>query len=162
ARIDWTAPADGDYLLQVSDLNSRGGDTYVYHLTAALAKPDFRLQCDDDKAMVGPGGGYAIYVIATRRNGFAGDIQLSVEGLPAGVTATADRIPAGMSQACIIFRGAPDAPIGAANIQVVGTATVDLPGGAKEKVRRVTEPLEEIYTPGGGRARYPVEMHTVS
>src|SRR5207244_1291546 len=123
------APADADYIVQVSDLNSRGGHTYVYHLAATLAKPDFTLQCDDDKGLVAPGDGYAMYLIASRRNGFAGDIHLSVEGLPPGVTAIADRIPANMTQACVIFRGAPDAKLNAANIRLIGTAAIDLPGG---------------------------------
>ena len=57
------------YALQVSDLNSRGGEAYFYHVAASLARPDFSLVCDDDKALVGPGSGYAMYVIAARRNG---------------------------------------------------------------------------------------------
>ncbi len=158
SRLDWTAPADGEYLLQVADLHSRGGETFVYHVAAAPAKPDFTLQCDDDRALVGPGSGYAFFVLATRRNGFAGEIQLAVEDLPPGVTATAGRIPPHMTQGSVVLRAAPDAAVAAANIRVVGTAVVP---GVAEPLRRVAEPLQEIYTPGGGRARYPVRMHTV-
>lgn len=161
ARLEWTAPADGDYVVQLTDLHGRGGNTFVYHLTATPTRPDFTLQCDDDRALVGPGSGYAMYVIASRRGGFAGEIQLGVEGLPPGVTATAGRIPPDMIQGCVIFRAAPDAKIDAANIRVFGTAAVTTQAGT-ETIRRVAEPLEEIYLPGGGRGRYAVHLHTVS
>lgn len=162
SRIDWTAPADGEYLLQIADLQGRGGPTFVYHIAATASRPDFSLQCDDDKALIGPGSGYAMYVIANRRYGFAGEIKLSVEGLPPGVTASADRIPANMTQGCIIFRAAPDAKIDAANIRILGTAAVKQPDGSTQTLQHVAEPLQEVYTPGGGRARYPVDLHTVS
>jgi hypothetical protein len=67
-----------------------------------------------------------------------------------------------MTQGCVIFRGAPDARPDAANIRITGTAAVTLPGGGMETLRRLVEPLEEIYLPGGGRGRYPVRLHTVS
>jgi hypothetical protein len=164
SRLDWTCPADGEYLLQVTDLHSRGGDPYFYHVSAVPAKPDFTLQCDDDKALVapGPGSGYAMYVIATRRNGFAGDIKLSVENLPPGVTVTADRIPANMTQACVVFQAASDAKPSFSRIRMFGTAEIKLPDGKTETLRREAVPLQEIYVPGGGRARYPVNTHCVS
>jgi hypothetical protein len=162
SRLDWACPADGEYALQITDLHSRGGDPYVYHVAAAAARPDFLLQCDDDKALIGPGSGYAMYVSVTRRNGFAGEVKLSVEGLPPGVTATADRIPAGGSQACVVFRAAPDAKPAFSRIRMWGTAEVTLPDGKKETVRREVAALQEIYSPGGGRTRFPVNLHTVS
>ena len=162
SRLDWSCPADGEYALQIADLHSRGGATYVYHVTAALARPDFLLRCDDDKALVGPGSGYAMYVIATRRNGFAGEIRLSAENLPPGVTVTADRIPAHMTQACIIFRAAPDAKPDFRRIRVWGSAAVSLPDGTSETLKREVVPMQEIYTPGGGRSPFPVITHVVS
>lgn len=166
SRLDWTAPADGDYILQIADLHSRGGEAFVYHIVATPARPDFELRCDDDKALIGPGSGYAMYVTAIPRNGFASDIRLSVEGLPPGVTATADRIPARMlgpqSHACVIFRAAPDARPAFSRIRIVGTAEITLPDGRKETIRREAIPWQEIYSPGGGRARYPVNLHAAS
>lgn len=162
SRLDWTCPAAGEYALQVTDLHSRGGDTYVYNVTASLSRPDFQVQCDDDKALIGPGSGYAMYVIAQRRNGFAGEIKLSVEGLPPGVTATADRIPANMTQACVVLRAAPDTKPSFARIRMWGTAEVKQPDGKTETLRREVKPMEEIYFPGGGRGRYEVDTHVAS
>ncbi|HLJ55381.1 MAG TPA: PPC domain-containing protein, partial [Chthonomonadaceae bacterium] len=54
SRIDWTAPADGDYTLDIRDLTGHGGPTYFYNLTAKPLRPDFRLKCDTDRAMIAP------------------------------------------------------------------------------------------------------------
>jgi hypothetical protein len=162
SRLDWTCPADGDYVFQITDLHSRGGSDYFYTVAATLAKADFSVRCDDDKALVEPGGGYAVYAIATRRNGFTGDIKLSVEGLPPGVTATADRIPANMTQACVVFSAAPDAKPAFSRIRMWATGEVKLPDGKTETLRRAVVPVEEIYFPGGGRGVYPVDTHVVS
>jgi hypothetical protein len=162
SRLDWTCPAAGEYALQITDLHSRGGETYVYNIAATPAHPDFSLVSDDDKALIGPGSGYAMYVIAQRRNGFAGDIKLSVEGLRPGVTATADRIPANMTQGCVILRAAPDAKPAFSRIKMWGKGEVKKADGAVETITRLVAPEEEIYFPGGGRGRFGVETHVAS
>lgn len=162
SHIDWTCPADAEYVLRIRDTHTRGGSEYFYNIEARLAKPDFVVVCDDDKALVDPGGGYAMYLIATRKHGFTGEIKLAVEGLPPGVTCTADRIPANMTQACMIFRGAPDAKVSFSRIHVFATGTVTGADGKPETLRREVRPEEEIYFPGGGRGRFGVDLHSVS
>ena len=56
-RLEWTAPADGAFVVQVSDLHSRGGADFGYVLEAEAATPDFVLTCDPDKLNLGPGAG---------------------------------------------------------------------------------------------------------
>jgi len=162
SRIDWTCPADGEYIVQIRDLHGRGGDTYVYNISARPSRPDFTVQCDDDKSLVGPGSGYAVYLIASRRNGFAGEIKLSAENLPPGVTATTDRIPANMTQGCVVFRAAADAKPDFRRIRMYATAEIPQADGKMQTVRHEVTPLEEIYLPGGGRGRFEVNTHVVS
>ena len=162
ARLDWTAPGDGTYYLSVRDLHWRGGETFIYHLSARAAEPDFSLQCDSDKAMIGPGSSTTWYVKVDRKNGFNGPVSVHVEGLPAGVTAPEVTIPEKMSQVAFVLSAAWDAPVGAANVRVVGTATAQSPDGSEKRIERVAEPLEEIYIPGGGRGNLPVLLHTVA
>jgi len=172
---NWAAPADGRYFLEVRDLHLRGGVEAVYCLTATRAEPYFTLEIDTDKTLLQPGLGGAIFVRVFRRSGFAGEIQLSLEGLPAGVTATCGRILADASDGCIVLSTAADAPRGAANVRILGTAVVPpavppgdaaidpaAAGAAAVTLIAEAKPLQEIYVPGGGRANYPVEMHTVS
>jgi hypothetical protein len=162
AALVFTPPADGDYVLRIRDLNSKGGDSAVYYIEADWAQPDFTLRCDPDKAMIGPGSSAAWYVHVTRLNGFAGPVQVELKGLPKGVAVSPLTIPPSMTQGLLVLTAASDAPRDAANVQVVGTAVVQPPGGkGKTRVRTAT-PNEEIYLPGGGRGRFDVKLQTVA
>ncbi len=162
SRLDWTAPADGEFAVSVRDLSSKGGPAFVYHLTARIAEPDFVLECDCDKALIGPGSSTTWFLKVTRQNGFAGDVQLDIEGLPAGVTASCARIPAAMTQGSIIITADWGAAMDSTNVRVVGKGTVKAADESERQLVRVATPLQEIYSPGGGRARFPVNLHTVS
>jgi hypothetical protein len=143
-RLAWTAPADGRFIIRVRDLHQRGGPDFAYHLEAALAEPDFELTLDPELSMIGPGNRSPIYVRAHRRNGFAGEVALAVEGLPAGVTASVPPILAGTTDACVVLAAAADAPRDGALFRVRGKATVKR-GGADVEIVREAVPLCEIY-----------------
>jgi len=159
---NWGVPADGKYTVDIRDLHLRGGPQLTYAIEITRAEPHFLLELDTDKTLLAPGVGSVFYVRGLRKNGFAGDITLAVEGLPAGVTATCGRILAGLPDGVVILHAAADAPFDARNIQVVGTATHPVPNGEPLTLRAVAEPLQEYYSPGGGRGNYPVDLHTVS
>jgi hypothetical protein len=159
---NWSAPADGKYLIEIRDLHLRGGPQYTYAVQVSRAEPHFLIEIDSDKTLLAPGIASVFYVRALRKNGFAGDIQLAVEGLPAGVTAVAGKILADANDGCVILQAAADAPDSAANIRVLGTATHPVPNGQPLALSAVAHPMQEYYSPGGGRATYPVELHTVS
>jgi hypothetical protein len=161
---NWTAPADGKYVVEIRDLHLRGGDAFVYFLKLTRAQPYFELYLDTDKTPLTPGTAGAIFVRAERKNGFAGEIQLSVADLPAGVTASCDRIPAAgqTADACVILQAAADAPVGAANVNIIGTATYDKGDGQTETVTARAIAQQETYMPGGGRSHWLVDLHTVS
>jgi hypothetical protein len=161
AGLVFTPPADGDYVVRLRDLNSKGGDTFVYYLECDWARPDFSLRCDCDKAMIGPGSGTAWYVHVTRRDGFDGPVRVEVKGLPKGVTTNDLTIPASMTQGLIVLTAGPGATRDAVNVDVIGTAAVKGDHGNEELVRRAT-PNEEIYLPGGGRGRFDVNLQTVA
>jgi hypothetical protein len=160
SRIEnWTAPAAGRYTIEVRDLHGRGGPNFTYFLQVERAEPRFELEIDTDKTPLAPGLASAIFVRATRKNGFAGAIQLGIEGLPPGVTATCGQILADGQDGCIIVRVAADTKPTAVNLRVFGSA----PGpDGKGKLEATARPLQEIYMPGGGRHHFPAEMHTLS
>ncbi|HMC88552.1 MAG TPA: hypothetical protein VKI17_03345 [Gemmataceae bacterium] len=162
AALVFTPPADGDYLLRIRDLNNKGGPTAVYYIEADWARPDFTLRCDPDKAMIGPGSSTAWYVHVSRANGFTGPVQLEVQGLPKGVSASPLTIAPSMTQGLLVLTASPLAPRDACNVQIVGTASVRQAGGKDEKLVRSATPNEEIYLPGGGRGRFDVTMQTVA
>src|SRR5262249_3928743 len=160
SRIEnWAAPAAGRYTVEVRDLHGRGGENFPYFLEIARAEPRFDLEIDTDKTLLAPGLASVIFVRAVRKDGFAGEIQLGVEGLPSGGTATCGRILADGKDGCIIVRAAPDAKQTAVNLRVFGRAPRSDGKGTLEATAR---PLQEIYMPGGGRNHYPADMHTLS
>ena len=160
---NWTVPADGRYTLEIRDIHLRGGANFIYGLEVTRATPKFDLVLDTDKSWLTPGSCTAIFVRVVRRNGFDGEIQLHVAGLPEGVAATCGRILAGTAvDGCIVLEAAGDAKQLAANICVRGTSVVTTAGEEPATITSVAQPMQEIYMPGGGRSHYPVEMHTVS
>ena len=153
----FTPPADGDYVVRLRDLNNKGGDGFVYCLEIDWAKPDFSLRCDPGKAMIGPGSATAWYIQLTRTNGFAGSVEVSVDGLPAGMTVSPLTIPPAMTQGLIVLTARDNSKPDAAMVRVVGRSEI---GG--KKIERQATVSEEIYLPGGGRGRFEAQMAAVA
>ena len=153
ARIEWKAPADGSYVVQIADLHDRGGEAFGYVLLAEAARPDFTLACDPDMINVGPGGRVPVFVRVTRRQGFTGAVTLELggpsrgrHGEPADDLAVDDRRRDRV-------RRRPRTPSATARSSPSrGPAT-----GRDGPIVRTATPLEEIYLPGGGRGHYPVD-----
>src|SRR5262249_20060897 len=135
---------------------------FVYFLEIDFARPDFTLKCDPSKAMIGPGSRTAWYVQVNRSNGFAGPVKVEVQGLPTGVTVNPLTIPANMTQGCLVVSAAADAKMDAAAVSVVGTAEAGDENGKAVTLTRTATAVEEIYAPGGGRARFDVGMQAVA
>lgn len=157
AGLVFTPPADGDYIVRLRDLNSKGGDSAVYCLEISEAKPDFSMKVDPGKAMFGAGSAMPWYILVTRSNGFSGPIEIVVDGLPSGVTYNALTIPPSMTQGLLVLTAAPGVKIAASPVRVIGKAKI---GGAN--VERTAVVSEEIYLPGGGRGRIDAEMAAVA
>jgi hypothetical protein len=67
----------------------------------------------------------ALEVVAVRRDGFDGEITLSMDGLPPGVRASCLRIPAGKNVGTVLITADDDAPRGMALSKIFGSATVN-------------------------------------
>lgn len=131
---------DGLYRLQLLDQfgGTRSEPGHVYRLVIRRAAPDFalvawalhmELRNGDRNALSKPialrgGATMALEVVALRRDGFDGEIELAMEGLPSGVTAHGLKIPAGKSRGMMLLTAQPDAPRGYANATFVGRATI--------------------------------------
>ncbi|MGE3315762.1 MAG: hypothetical protein AB7O26_11670, partial [Planctomycetaceae bacterium] len=159
---NWTAPADGRYIVEIRDLLLRGGRDFVYGLKLTRAEPYFELYLDTDKTQVSAGTAGVMYVVLVRKNGFDSDVELKIDGLPPTVTASCGRIPAGgYRDGCIILKAPADAPNSVTNVTVSGTAKWKLPDGSMRESTVVALPRQETYLPGGGRGHWPVESSAV-
>lgn len=163
ATLTFSPTADGEYVLRVRDLNSKGGESFVYYVEADLARPSFTLRCDPDKAMIGPGSATAWYVHVVRNNGFAGPVEVEVKGLPKDVVATPLTIPPTMTQGVIVVTALPSAvPNTVVNVEVIGKALVKEADGKETTLVQKAQPNQELYFPGGGRGRFDVNLQTVA
>jgi hypothetical protein len=142
-RLRFTAPADGTYLFRVADrFRSRGGPDFAYRLRLDRPpSPDFRLQLAADVVTVPRGGQAKLRVQAERLGGFAAPVALTVEGLPAGLTAAPVTVPANQNAAEIVFKAESSAAIRAIRLTVRGSA----PLGDRTVTRTAALPLR-----GGG------------
>ncbi len=123
ARLVYTFPAAGDYVLRIRDMEVAGGEEYAYRLVIAPPKPDFFLYAMPDNPRTGKGETAVIGVKAIRLDGFGGEINLSVQDLPPGFAASDAVILAGQNEARLTITAAPDAPAGPVALSIVGTAT---------------------------------------
>lgn len=159
---NWTVPADGQYIIEVRDLHLRGGPEHVYLLKVSPSKQDFRIFADTDKTQLTPGTGGVLFVRIERRNGFTGEVQLHVEGLPKGVEADCGKIVAGKGvDGCIVLKATDDAPMDISNLTIRGTAeTKD--GDQARTLEHQAIVYQETYQPGGGRGHWTVDQHVLS
>ena len=158
----WVAPADGMYLLEVRDVHLRGGPEFVYHVDVAPAEPYFVLSMDAAKTILAPGTCAPLFVRAERRNGFQGEVELEVEGVPPGIKTHIGRILADRTDGVIFFEAPQDAKVQLARIRVFGKAKVKGADGKEHLLRVEAVPRQETYMPGGGRSHWPVEEHYLS
>lgn len=161
SKFYWNAAADGQFFLSIRDLHGRGGERFIYHLSAERSGPDFELSGEYYYAQLAPGTNMMWFAKLNRINAFNGPVEIIVEGLPEGVTAEPLTIPEGMIHGAIILKCAPDAKINASLVRVSGQATiVDAEGNEKDVVRRGRVTCEQ-QSSGGGQARWPISTQIV-
>ena len=143
------APETGAYRILVRDLfqQAERSPRFVYRLAIRRAAPDFHLvaqtlspkyKADAKDIPIGPvvlrrGETISVRLMAFRRDGFKGPIDLSLENPPPGLRFEADRIDEGKNTDFILLTAAEDAPAYAGALQLVGRAKV----GEKELRREV-------------------------
>jgi hypothetical protein len=157
---NWVVPADGKYTIEIRDVHLRGGKQFPYFLQITRAQSYFELYLDTDKTQIPLGSHGVIYCRVERKCGFTGSVDLSIEGLPPGVTATCGRIEAGKALDGIIVLSADhDAVLACSELRVTGSAMHEDKDGSKLELTATGRPYQETYQPGGGRGHWPVETH---
>ena len=91
-RVVFKAPAAGGYFVEVTDLFDHGGFRYVYALHATRPRPDYGLTLAADHFVLTPGKELEVPVSISRENGFSGEVEVGVVGLPAGVTVAGETL----------------------------------------------------------------------
>jgi hypothetical protein len=125
SRLNFVAPADGEYLIKLSDTRGQQGEQFAYRLTVREPAPDFTLDVSPSNPNIPRGGRQVVRVTATRKDGFDGPIEVEVRDLPAGIRATRNTIFPGQDSTVLILEADPDAKLpGAVPLHIAGHARI--------------------------------------
>lgn len=149
---DWKAPAEGRYTIVVRDLygGSLFGPDRVYQLVVGPPRPRFQAfsVVGDGKSHSGltiaAGGTSTLQIVVVRSGGAPTAVEVSVEGLPEGVTAKTLSVPADKPVATLTLTATAQAKPGLVPIRVLARA----PG--KQPARDVL-PLVHLAGPAPSR-----------
>jgi hypothetical protein len=133
APYRFVVPADGKYHLLVANAtgDNYADPTHTYRLSITHEKPDFHLfvmpadETRPDACRLGKGGSNYHTVYAQRHDGFKGDILLTMEGLPPGVTCPPQVLGGGMKLTQLVISAADNAAEFTGAVKVVGTSIVN-------------------------------------
>ena len=139
-EITFTADVAGTYRVLVRDMavDSVANPAASYAVVIRAPQPDFELLAmlarpdrgDANKFQVSTtsiaaGGTVAIDLLLLREDGFAGDVTVIAENLPAGVTAAPVIIPGRSRRGVIVLEAAEDAEPSEQEVRFVGRASVE-------------------------------------
>lgn len=138
SHVHLTLPADGEYRVAVRDAQGRGGPDFFYRLRVGPPQPDFELRVVPSGVTLRPGFCTPVTVHALRKDGFDGEIRLSLAGAPKGVELAGGLIPAGADKVRVTLASgfASSEPF---EMALVGTAEI----GGKTVARRAV-PAEDM------------------
>lgn len=131
AVIEFTAPADGEFVLKVEDDRGAGGADYVYRVecrpetdavyTYIPLEPENQFTPQARQTInVAAGNRYNTSISVFNANrAFSGDLELVAIGLPEGVTMTAPRVTAAMPRVPVVFEAAPGTALQGKFIDIV-------------------------------------------
>jgi hypothetical protein len=139
-------PADGFYRVTLRDRywESRGNPELQYHLAIREESPDYRLVVIPPAPLANVAAGYQTWapglrrgenlyveVAAIRKHGCKGMIDVSAEGLPAGVTCKGATISGNETSATLVFSAAEDVKPGNHVIRISGTSRIESDAAVK-------------------------------
>jgi len=130
-------PADGVYRVQVADAQGQGGEAFAYRLRIGAPQPDFALRVTPSSITLPAGRAAPVTVHVLRKDGFAGDVEVTLKDAPAGFSLQGGRVPAGRDRIRVTVtapRQILDQPI---SLHLEGHAQID-----GERVSRLAVPAE--------------------
>lgn len=142
SRVEYAAPADGDFFLKIADTQGRGGELFAYRVVAYEPTPDFALKYFPDNPTLSRGSRVNVRVEIDRSPGYVGGTWIEFEDLPAGVTSTRQLVPADHPGSWwMTLEASADATLGPFPLKLTGTGEY-----RGERVRRAAAPIID----GGG------------
>jgi len=118
-------PSDGTYYVHLGDSQSHGGSAYGYRLQISAKEPDFVVYATPSSLSIPAGTLAPITIHVLRKNGFDGEISVSLKDAPAGFKLQGGQIPSGKDSIRMTIKApykVPDKPVA---LHLEGHATID-------------------------------------
>tara|TARA_R110002095_G_scaffold189355_2_gene166798 strand:+ start:1287 stop:3821 length:2535 start_codon:yes stop_codon:yes gene_type:complete len=137
AAVSFVAEQDGDYAVTVLNQFGGGGSADIYRLAIREPKPDFQLIATTERPLPSGRTGYSVTpllrqganwgvrIVAPRQDGFTGDIVITAENLPEGVSAEPLTLSGKTDRGIFVISADPTANTWAGEIRIVGTAQIN-------------------------------------
>jgi hypothetical protein len=137
--ISCRLPAKGSYYLQLTDAQGKGGADYGYRLRISHPREDFELRVMPSSLNLRAGATVPITVRAIRRDGFSGEIALSLKDAPGDFILSGAAVPAGQDKVRITVTAPRTPTVTPLSIHLAGRATID-----GHEVTRTAVPAEDM------------------
>jgi hypothetical protein len=115
----FTAPEDKEYVLSVTDHLGQGGPSYFYRVEftpvqprLTLSIPKVALYSQERQTIDVPRGNRYATLMSASRADFGGELVIGADGLPPGLTLTAENMAANLDIVPVLFEAAPSAAVG--------------------------------------------------
>lgn len=123
--VRFTAPEDGEFVIQIYDQLLSGSPEYVYRIEVQPVVPRLTMSVPERFRYVStvvpvPKGNRMAILVNAARADFGGELNVEFPQLPAGLSVDADTMAANRSQIPVLFTAAPDAAPAGSLTQLLG------------------------------------------
>lgn len=161
--LRWTAPADGDFYLSVSDQLQRGGPLFTYRVELKTMEPrltswlpEMELNNNQSRrAIPVPKGNRYATLLRVKRWDVAGTLKILAQNLPPGVKYHVGPMDKGVDTVAVVFEADPEAAPVEQNFAVKAELTE--PPKDAPAVASVVEQTVDIVENGNQKAFYTVQ-----
>ena len=151
--LEFTAPAEGEYTLEVRNVEEVAGRDCFYRLNATLIVPDFQISIETDRIAIPAGGKMALKADVRRLGGFTGQVEAKFDRLPPGVVASSRVIAPDKNSVEITLTVAPNVQASGLEVHLIGEAKIgwkvvrrEAPGWERYEHRSIDLSLSGEYT----------------
>lgn len=123
--LTFTLPEDGAYQVCLTDSQSHGGPDYGYRLRISPPRPDFSVFVDPASLTIPAGRSAPVNVHIFRRDGFDGQVELTLKNAPRGFVLSGGPVPAGQNDISMTLTAPANAPARAIALQFQARAQID-------------------------------------
>jgi len=125
AYVRFTAPEEDDYVIVLQDHLGKGGVDYAYRIEVAPVRPVLVMGLPERQQFVDitvavPRNNRTAFLVSASRQDFGGDLQVGIDGLPAGITLETVPMAANQSLVPVVFQSTGDAPLAGSLADVTG------------------------------------------